>query len=90
MSALSFVDSYKCRLLNDIRRVDKIRTPIIGIVRGYALGGGCELRLEDHVFKKPEGLIVYFCIGQNVTTQWVDRMAETEHRGPENLRKLQY
>ena len=46
MAPLSFTDAYERRLLSDIRRVDAIRTPVVGVVRGFALGGGCELAMQ--------------------------------------------
>lgn len=45
MSSLTFSDCYKNSLLQDRDYLSKIKKPTIGVVNGYALGGGCEIAL---------------------------------------------
>lgn len=60
--SLDYPEIYMKNLLANCDRVDRIRTPIIGVVRGPALGGGCELALacdilyagESAQFGQPE------------------------------------
>lgn len=46
MSSKSYMEAYKGDMLSSWNdRVAKVRTPLIGAVNGYALGGGCELAM---------------------------------------------
>lgn len=63
MSEMSFAEVSKIDLFGDIsERITAIKTPIIGAVAGYALGGGCELAMmtdfiiaaENAKFGQPE------------------------------------
>ena len=45
MNSLTFSECYKNSLLNDRDYLSKVKKPTIGVVNGFALGGGCEIAL---------------------------------------------
>jgi len=45
MSNLTFSDCYKQSFLQDRDYLSKVKKPTIGVVNGFALGGGCEIAL---------------------------------------------
>lgn len=45
MSNLTFSDCYKQSFLQDRDYLSKVKKPTVGVVNGFALGGGCEIAL---------------------------------------------